>query len=439
MNKYILTFILIINLINGIIFSSDDLVYVVQVNTAIQPISAQYIIDNLELAEKEGAKLFIIEQDTPGGLGESMRAIIQRMLKSKIPIAVYVAPSGARAASAGFFILVAADIAIMAPGTNTGSAHPIPLIDSGQEKDSELTKTMMKKLESDSVAFMKSIVEKRGRNVELSLKAVSESLSFSAEEALKNNIIDHICKDRNELIKVLNGKTIKLFNNNEITINLDNPNIKIIKMSKRLKFLSLLADPNVTFILLGIAMLGIFFELSNPGLILPGIVGAICLVLFFFSVQILPINLAGIIFIIIAILMFILEAKVQSYGMLAIGGTISMIVGGLMLVDAPREELGVSLSVLVPVTILIALVTIFLLTLAIRAYKAKPTTGKEGLIGMTGIARTEINPEGKVFVFGELWDAYSDEPINQGDKVIIEQVKGFKIFVKKENKIKEEK
>jgi len=432
MKRKVITFLILIILNTCLaLFGSVDLIYVVRVNTAIQPISAQYIIDNLEKAEQEGAVLYIIEQDTPGGLGESMRAIIQRMLKSNIPVVVYVTPSGARAASAGFFILMAADIAVMAPGTNTGAAHPIPLVDSGQEKDSELTKTMLKKLESDSTAFMKSIVEKRGRNVELALKAVSESSSFSAQEALKNNIIDYICKDREELIKTLNGKTIKLFNNKEVKIKLDNPRIKVVEMTKRLKFLSLLADPNITFILLGLAMLGIFFELSNPGLILPGIVGAICLVLFFFSVQILPINLAGIIFIIIAILMFILEAKVQSYGMLAAGGIISMFVGGLMLIDAPREELGVSLSVLIPATLVVAALTIFLLTLAIKAHRHKPTTGKEGLIGMVGVAKTDLNPEGKVFVFGELWDAYSDSFIKQGEKVIIEKIEGFKIFVKK--------
>lgn len=432
MNKYLITILIALMIIGGKVYLfSKDLVYVTKVNTAIQPISAQYIIDNLNKAEDEGSVIFIIEQDTPGGLGESMRAIIQKILKSTIPVVVYVTPSGARAASAGFFILMAADIAVMSPGTNTGAAHPIPLVDSGQEKESELTKTMMKKLESDSVAFMKSIVEKRGRNVELALKAVSESSSFSAQEALNNKIIDYVCKDRDELIKILNGKKIKLFNNKEVIIKLDKPYIKIVEMNKRLKFLSLLADPNVTFILLGIAMLGIFFELSNPGLILPGIVGAVCLILFFFSVQILPVNLAGIIFIIIAILMFILEAKIQSYGMLAIGGIVSMVVGGLMLIDAPREEIGVSLSVLLPVTVVVALITIFLLTLAIRAHRVKPTTGQEGLIGMIGIAKTDIKPEGKVFVFGELWDAYSDEPINQGDKVIINKIENFKMFVKK--------
>lgn len=439
MKRYLITILFAFMIIEGGYLFSNDLVYVIKVNTAIQPISAQYITDNINKAEDEGAVLFVIEQDTPGGLGESMRAIIQKMLKSKIPVVVYVTPSGARAASAGFFILMAADIAVMAPGTNTGAAHPIPLVDSGQGKESELTKTMMKKLESDSTAFMKSIVEKRGRNVELALKAVSESSSFSAQEALENKIIDYVCKDRDELIKTLNGKKIKLFNNKEITIKLDKPYVKIVEMDKRLKFLSLLADPNVTFILLGIAMLGIFFELSNPGLILPGIVGAVCLVLFFFSVQILPVNLAGIIFIIIAILMFILEAKVQSYGMLTIGGIISMIVGGLMLIDAPREEIGVSISVLVPVVVLAAIITVFLLTLAINAHRTKPKTGKEGLIGMVGIAKTDINIEGKVFVFGELWDAYSDEHISQGDKVIISKVEGFKIFVKKENNLKEEK
>lgn len=439
MKRYLITILFAFMIIEGGYLFSNDLVYVIKVNTAIQPISAQYITDNINKAEDEGAVLFVIEQDTPGGLGESMRAIIQKMLKSKIPVVVYVTPSGARAASAGFFILMAADIAVMAPGTNTGAAHPIPLVDSGQGKESELTKTMMKKLESDSAAFMKSIVEKRGRNVELALKAVSESSSFSAQEALENKIIDYVCKDRDELIKTLNGKKIKLFNNKEITIKLDKPYVKIVEMDKRLKFLSLLADPNVTFILLGIAMLGIFFELSNPGLILPGIVGAVCLVLFFFSVQILPVNLAGIIFIIIAILMFILEAKVQSYGMLTIGGIISMIVGGLMLIDAPREEIGVSISVLVPVVVLAAIITVFLLTLAINAHRTKPKTGKEGLIGMVGIAKTDINIEGKVFVFGELWDAYSDEHISQGDKVIISKVEGFKIFVKKKNNLKEEK
>ncbi len=421
----------IILFITKLLYGGENLIYVVKLDTAIQPISAQYVKDLINKANKEEASLMIIEINTPGGLGESTRTIIQTMLKSKVPIAVYVSPSGSRAASAGFFILMASDIAIMAPGTNTGAAHPIPLVDSSQDKSEELTKTMMKKLESDAVAFMKSIVEKKGRNVDLALKAITESLSFSDQEALKNKIVEYVCKDVDEIIKKINGTKIKRFNNEETKIVLDNPKIKWIEMNWRQKFLSLLADPNITFILLGLAMLGIFFELSNPGLILPGIVGAVCLILFFFSVQILPINLAGIFFIILAMLLFILEAKIQSYGMLAIGGILSMIIGGLMLINAPPEEMKVSLSVLIPISIFLSIITVFLLTLAIRAHRMKPTTGDKGLIGKVGIAKTDIKKQGKVFVFGELWDAYSLEDISEGEEVLVERTEGLKLYVKK--------
>ena len=410
-------------------------IYVVKVNSAIQPVSAQYITDNLKQAEKEHAALFIIEIDTPGGLGESMRAVIQKVLDSKVPVAVYVAPSGARAASAGFFILMASDIAIMAPGTNTGAAHPVPIGDTGgQEKNEELSKTMMKKMENDSVAAMKSVVEKRKRNVDLALKAVTESASYSDQEALKNNLVEYVCKDRNEVIKVLNGKKITRWNGSETTIALTNPEIKLVEMNSRQRFLSFLADPNITFILLGVAMLGIFFELSNPGLILPGIVGVVCIVLFFFSVQIVPVNIAGVVFIILAMVLFVLEAKIHSYGMLALGGIISMIVGGLMLVNVPAGEMpGVSLSVILPVTVVMALVTVFLVTLVIRAHRVKPFTGDAGLVGLVGIAKTAINPDGKVFVFGELWDAHSDEEIKAGENVRVTKVEGLKINVKKKD------
>lgn len=430
-NKNIALIAIIILIICDIVFAEVNVIYVVKLDTPIQPISAQYVKDFIDKANKEEASLLIIELNTPGGLGESTRTIVQSILKSKVPIAVYVSPSGSRAASAGFFILMASDIAIMAPGTNTGAAHPIPLVDSGQDKSEELTKTMMKKLESDAVAFMKSIVEKKGRNVELALKAVTESISFSDQEALQNKIIEYVCKDIDEIIKKLNGKKIKRFSNGETKIILTNPKIKWVEMNWRQKFLSLLADPNMTFILLGLAMLGIFFELSNPGLILPGIVGAVCLILFFFSVQILPINLAGIFFIILAMILFILEAKIQSYGMLALGGILSMIIGGLMLINAPPEEMKVSLSVLIPVSIVLSILTVFLLTLAIKAHRMKPSTGDKGLTGKIGIAKTDIKRQGKVFVFGELWDAFSDEDISQGEEVIVEKAEGLKLYVRR--------
>lgn len=416
-------------------YAGNNLVYVVRVESAIQPISAQFITDNLKEAEWEGASLFIIEMDTPGGLGESMRAVIKKILDSKVPVAVYVAPSGARAASAGFFILMASDIAIMAPGTNTGAAHPIPIADSGgQEKNEELTKTMLKKMENDSVAAMKSVVEKRGRNVELALKAVTESASFSDQEALKNKLVEYVCENMNAIIGALNGKKIKKWNGAEVILALNKPEIKIIEMNRRQRFLSFLAYPNITFILLGLAMLGIFFELSNPGLILPGIVGVVCIVLFLLSVQIVPVNIAGVVFIILAMVLFILEAKIHSYGLLALGGVISMIVGGIMLINVPQGEMpGVSLSVLLPVAIIMACVTVFLLTLVIRTHRTKPSTGEKGLIGLIGVAKTSINRDGKVFVFGELWDAHSDEEINEGANVVITKVEGLKIFVKKKD------
>jgi len=400
----------------------------ITVNAPIHPITSEYIRNTIDRAEKENAQLLIMTLNTPGGLDTSMREIIERILSSKVPIAAFVSPSGARAASAGLFIAIACDIFVMAPGTNTGAAHPVGVSITGQEMD----KTMEEKVTHDAASYIKTLAEKRGRNMKMAEDAVRKSLSYTEEEALKGKLIDLIAKNEQEIIDYFNGKTIKKFDGEEVVLKLKGEDIVDIPMTARQKFLITISNPNLAYILLMLGLLGIYFEFSNPGSILPGVLGAICLLLAIFSFQILPINYVGLILILLAIGLFILELKVQSYGILSVGGIIAMVIGSIMLIDAPIPELRPSLKFIIPVTIGLSLIFIFLITLAIRAHIKRVYTGKEGLIGEEGVARTDIDPEGKVFVHGELWQAESLEKILKGTKVeVAEVMKNLKIKVKK--------
>lgn len=400
----------------------------ITVNAPIHPVSSEYIRNTIDRAEKENAQLLIMTLNTPGGLDTSMREIIERILSSKVPIAAFVSPSGARAASAGLFIAIACDIFVMAPGTNTGAAHPVGVSITGQEMD----KTMEEKVTHDAASYIKTLAEKRGRNMKMAEDAVRKSLSYTEEEALKGKLIDLIAKNEQEIIDYFNGKTIKKFDGEEVVLKLKGEDIVDIPMTARQKFLITISNPNLAYILLMLGLLGIYFEFSNPGSILPGVLGAICLLLAIFSFQILPINYVGLILILLAIGLFILELKVQSYGILSVGGIIAMVIGSIMLIDAPIPELRPSLKFIIPVTIGLSLIFIFLITLAIRAHIKRVYTGKEGLIGEEGVARTDIDPEGKVFVHGELWQAESLEKILKGTKVeVAEVMKNLKIKVKK--------
>jgi len=398
------------------------------VNAPIHPVTSEYITKSIDRAAAENAELIILVLNTPGGLDSSMREIIEKILNSKIPIAAYVSPSGARSASAGFFIGMACDIYAMAPGTNTGAAHPVGVSITGQSMD----ETMAEKVTHDAASYIKSITEKRGRNVELAEAAVRESRSYTEKEAFEGNLIDLIAQNEQDIINYFHGRTIERFNGEKEVLDLEDKPLVELPMSARQKFLLTISNPNLAYILLMLGLLGLYFEFSHPGSILPGVLGGICLLLAIFSFQILPINYVGLILIVLAIGLFILEIKIQSYGILSFGGIAAMIIGSMMLIDAPIPELKPSLNFIIPVAIGISLIFIFLISLAVRAFMQKPTTGKEGLVGEIGTTRSIMNPEGKVFVHGELWNAVTSGAIAAGEKVeVIEVLPNLTLKVKK--------
>ena len=400
----------------------------ITVAAPIHPITSEYICNAIDRAETENAELLIISLNTPGGLDTSMREIIEKILSSKTPVAAYVSPSGARSASAGFFIGIACDFFIMSPGTNTGAAHPVGVSITGQSMD----ETMTEKVTNDAASYIKSLAEKRGRNIKMAEDAVRKSLSYTEKEALEGGLIDLVAKNEEEIINYLDGKTIQRFDESQETLNLQNKQIIDYPMSARQKFLLTISNPNLAYLLLMLGLLGLYFEFSNPGAILPGVLGGISILLAIFSFQILPINYVGLILILLAIGLFILEIKIQSYGILSLGGIASMLIGSIMLINAPIPELKPSLKFIIPVVIGISLVFIFLITIAIRAQLQKTQTGQEGLIGETGITQTILNPEGKVFVHGELWKAEAEEKIPKGAYVkVIEVKQNLKIKVTK--------
>jgi len=355
-----------------------------------------------------------------------MREIIERILSSKVPVAVYVTPSGGRSASAGFFIAIACDIFVMAPGTNTGAAHPVGVSITGQQMD----KTMEEKVTHDAASYIKSIAEKRGRNTKMAEDAVRKSFSYTEKEALEGNLIDLIANNEQEIVDYFNGRSIKRFNGEELLLELEGDEITEISMSARQKFLLTISNPNLAYILFMIGLLGLYFEFSNPGAIIPGVVGAISLLLAIFAFQILPINYVGLMLILLAIGLFILEIKIQSYGILSIGGIISMIIGSTMLINSPIPELRPSLNFIIPVAIGVSLIIIFLIFITVQAHSKKASTGKEGLIGEIGTVQKNLNPEGTVFVHGEIWNAEAPEEIPKGTKVkVVEVLKNLKIKV----------
>ncbi|MGZ3494626.1 MAG: NfeD family protein [Thermodesulfobacteriota bacterium] len=401
-------------------------VYTIEVDGIINPATAKFIVDSIDEATQQGAQCLIIQLDTPGGLMESMRIIVKKELASTIPIIVYVAPGGARAASAGVFVTMAANIAVMAPGTHIGAAHPVTL-GGGEAKES---KTMTEKIVNDTVAFIKNIAKARGRNLDWGEKAVVKSVSITDEEAVKLNVIDFIAPDIPTLLAKIDGRVVKL---DGITRTLQTKGVqpRPIQMSWRERLLEIISNPTIAYILLMLGIYGIFFELSSPGAILPGVVGGIFLILAFYALQMLPVNYAGLALIFFGIILFIAEIKVVSHGLLAVGGVISLFLGSMMLFRSPVEYMRVSLSVIIPAVLVSAAFFIFAVTRAINARLKKPTTGMEGLIGEIGIASTPIAPEGKVSIHGEFWNATSDQNTEKGDKVQVIGVKNLKLNVKK--------
>lgn len=388
----------------------------------INPVAAEYLHDALESAHASGAAALIVRLDTPGGLDTSMRLIVKDFTASSTPIIVFVAPSGARAASAGVFLTMAAHVAAMAPGTNIGAAHPVAM--GGGEMDA----TMKEKVENDSVAYLKSIAEQRGRNVAWAEDAVRKSVSVTEQEALKLKIIDLVADDLPGLLKRLHGKTVTLAGRTVI-LDSEQPVVREYPMGIRLELLKALSDPNIAYLLMTIGTIGILAELYNPGAILPGVVGAISLILAFYSLQSLPINYAGVLLLILGIIFFALEATVTSYGLLALGGMASMVFGSLMLIKSDAEFLQISWSVIIPVIVTTAGVSLFLIGMGVRAMRRPPQTGSEGMIGAVGVAKTALRPSGTVAIHGELWDAVSDTPVEPGTSAKVLRVEGLTLYV----------
>lgn len=394
----------------------------IRIDDMIHPITDEFIGRALDEAAAAHADAVLIELSTPGGLDESMRSIMQRMIKSPVPVIVYVTPGGARAASAGFFILQAADVAAMAPGTNTGAAHPVIL---GEKLDD----VMKMKLQNDAAAFIRSIAQQRGRNVAAAEAAVREAKSFTETEALQQKVIDLIAPDTPSLLRTLNGRTIQRFDGRKQTLHTAGVEVRSIDMSLRQKLLSWIMNPNVAFILFSLGMLALWAEFNHPGAFVPGVVGLISIVLAIFALNLLPTRYSAFVLILVAFALFALEAKFTSHGVLGIGGTISMIMGALLLVDGPIPEMRVNLLTAVAVSVPIALIAIFLMTLVMRTRHTPVTTGSEGMIGELGVARTAVAPEGKVFVHGELWNATSGTPINEGTRIRVRAVEGLRVVV----------
>jgi len=415
---------LLLSLVPGFLPAQEKQVNILKINDAITPAIADFIKRGIEQSVKDKAECLVIQMDTPGGLDLSMRDIIKEMMNADIPIVVYVAPSGARAASAGVFITLASDIAAMAPGTNIGAAHPVAV--GGGRMD----RTMAEKVVNDAVAYIESIAAKKGRNVKWAAKAVRESVSITETEALKIKIIDLIAKDVDDLLAKIDGKTVE---KSRRTLKLATKGLKTkqVEMGFRESFLATLSNPNIAYILMMIGLAGLYFELSNPGAVFPGVIGGICLILAFFAFRTLPVNYAGILLILLGIFLFIAEIKIASYGLLSVGGIVSLALGSIMLFDSPLPFLRASLTVIIPTVLVAAGFFIFAVTMTVKAHRAKPATGKEGLLGEVGKATTRIAPEGKVFVHGELWNAYADGIIEEGQKVRVVKAEGLWVKVER--------
>lgn len=432
------------------------------VDGPISPVSADYIQKQVEKAQNEGLDLLILQIDTPGGLMTSTRQIVKVILGSEVPIAVHVAPPGARAASAGVFITMAAHVAAMAPGTNIGAAHPVsigggnPLSPKketpeeekggkgeeekktegesggegeGEEKPAESDESVMgQKILNDTVAFARSIAERMGRNADWAERAVRESVSVTETKALELNVIDIIAEDVDDLLAAIDGRSVKV-SGKEIVLAVGGATVIDRPMGWRHRVLGTLSDPNVAYILMMLGIYGLFFELANPGVVLPGVLGGVFLILAFFSFQVLPINYAGFLLILVAVILFILEVKVVSYGMLSVGGIAALFLGSLMLFETVEPYYRLSLSLVVGVTVFTALFFVVGLGLAIRVQRRRPTTGAEGLIGEEGVVTASLTPEGTVKVRGEIWKAVSEGNIETGSKVKVKAVNGMVVNV----------
>lgn len=411
-----------LNLLTVLVLLSKPVIDYIEVEGIIGPVTAEFITKAIDRAEDDKSTLLIIGLDTPGGLDQSMRMIVKRILNSEVPVCVYVYPPGARSASAGVFITLAAHIAAMAPGTNIGAAHPVSM---GQQMDS----TMAEKVTNDAVAYIKSIARKRNRNQQWAEDAVRKSVSITAVEARENGVIDLVADNLDDLIQKLDGWEVNL-DGRQVKLQTAGAEIRKIKMGLRESILAILSNPNVAYILLILGFYGLFFELSNPGSILPGVIGVISLILAFYSFQTLPVNYAGVLLIILAMILFIAEVKIQSHGLLGLGGGISLLIGSIMLFNTNVSYLRVSWTTIGWALILTLLFFFIVIAKAVQAQRRKPTTGLEGMIGLSGTAKTRVDKSGgTVLVHGELWRATSQQEIPKGTKIIVTGYEGITLKV----------
>jgi membrane-bound serine protease (ClpP class) len=403
-------------------------VVVVKVKSPIHPVSAELIADAIQEADRRNAAALVVELDTAGGLMSSTRDITTAILGARTPVVVYVAPSGAQAASAGFFILMSADVAAMAPGTNAGAAHPV---DGGGQ---DIKGVMGTKVEQDSAANIRSLAVRNGRNVQLAEAAVLQSRSFTADEALQNKLVEIVAPDVPALIRALDGRAVHR-GATVVTLHTARAAMRPFDVSPLRALLGVLADPNITYLLLGLGWLGLLFELMHPGAVLPGVVGAICLVLSFYGLSVLPVDYAGLALILLAVIFFVLEIKLPSYGGLTVAGVICLVLGSLMLFKTPEPALRVSVELIAMVSAFTLLVVGFLVLMSLRARRLPVATGVEGMIHEIGTARSPLNPRGKVFVHGEIWDAVADEPVAAGDAVEVVAVRNLTLAVRHRREI----
>jgi membrane-bound serine protease (ClpP class) len=399
-------------------------VYVLPAVGSINPGLAEFIVQGIHLAESKNAEALVIELDTPGGLESSMRQIVQAITNAKVPVVVYVYPRGARAASAGVFITMAADVAAMAPGTNIGAAHPVSV---GMGKPD---KTMEKKLVNDMVASGRSLAGERGRNADWMEKAIRQSVSIPAAEAVKLKVVDLMADNREDLLTKINGRKVEVGGKQQV-LHTAGVVVKEIPEGLRFRVLKVIADPNIAYILMMIGLAGLYFEFAHPGVVLPGVIGGICLLLAFFAFQTLPINFIGILLIFLAFIFFILEFKITSYGLLSVAGLVSLLLGGMMLYQGGEGGVNISWGVLIPTVVIVSLFFILVAGIVFRSHLRRAMTGTSGMVGERGVVYTPLNPEGQVFVHGEYWQAISDEPIAKGETVVVVEVADLKLRVRR--------
>lgn len=395
----------------------------ITVDDTIQPVSEEYIDRAINEAARRHDQAVLMVMNTPGGLVESTREIIEKITNSTVPVIIYVTPSGSRAASAGFFILESADIAAMAPGTNTGAAHPV-ILGGGNMDD-----VMKQKMENDAAALMRSVAARRGRNVEVAESTVRQSKSFTEQEALSQHLIDYIAKNESDLFRQMEGKSFKRFNGDEVTLDLSGQPVVPFGMTVKEQILNYLMDPNVAFILLAIGALALYAEFNHPGAVVPGTVGVVFILIAAFALNLLPTRFAALVLIIGAFALFAAEAKFASHGVLTIGGIALLTLGGLLLVDAPIPQMRVHLATALAVSIPLGAITAFLMSIALKARRNKVVSGSQGLIGETALAQTALSPRGKVFVHGEIWDAVSSCDVPPGQFTVVRQVDGLLLRV----------